>query len=84
MRVTFESGPGADVMGLLEEWGAADGRWKMAIESAFARGLPIELDDGKIGKFAFTIMPHWAKARWKGGVVQPAKLYHIASAAVLS
>ena len=84
VHASFESGPGADIMGLLEAWGAADERWKMAIESAFARALPIELDDGKAGRFAFTIMPHWAKARWKDGVLHPAKLYHLAHADVLS
>jgi hypothetical protein len=28
-------------------------------------------------------MPQWVKARWIDGVLQPAKLYHIASAGLL-
>ena len=83
VRASFESGPGAGVMELLEGWGAADGRWKTAIESAFARALPIELDDGEAGRFAFTLMPQWVKARWKDGVLQPSKLYHLARANLL-
>lgn len=70
-------------MELLEGWGAADGRWKQVIESAFARSLPVELDGGEAGRFAFTLMPQWAKARWTDGVLQPAKLYHLAHAGVL-
>ena len=80
---TFTQGSGALVFNLLEDWGAADGRWKQAIRSAFARAIPVELDDGSLGRFAFTLMPQWAKARWTGGVLQPSKLYHFAHAALL-
>lgn len=83
VRATFETGPGADVMELLQGWGAADSRWRLAIESAFARAIPVKLDDGEMGRFAFTLMPTWAKARWKGAALQPAKLYHHASASLL-
>ena len=80
---TFETGAGARVMGLLEGWGAADGRWKLAVQSAFARALPVGLDGGGVGRFAFTLMPQWVKARWTEGVLQPAKLYHFAHAGLL-
>ena len=80
---TFEAGAGARVMGLLESWGAADGRWRRAVASAFARAIPVELDGGGTGRFAFTLMPQWAKARWTGGELQPAKLYHLAHAGLL-
>ncbi len=83
VRETFRSGAGASVMGLLEEWGAADGRWKLAVESAFARAIPVELDDGEVGRYAFTLMPQWNKARWNDGALQPSKLYHLAHAALL-
>ncbi|MBQ9004427.1 MAG: hypothetical protein IJ087_21515 [Eggerthellaceae bacterium] len=83
VRATFEAGAGANVMGLLESWDAADGRWKQAAASAFARAIPIELDDGSPGRFAFTLMPQWVKARWTNGDLQPAKLYHLASAGLL-
>ncbi len=79
----FEKGAGARVMGLFVDWGVADGRWRRAVRSAFARAIPVELDDGETGRFAFTLMPQWAKARWRDGVLQPAKLYHLAHAAVL-
>ena len=80
---TFRSGAGARVMKLLEGYGAADDRWKQAIQSAFARSIPAERDDGSFGRFAFTLMPQWAKARWANGLMQPSKLYHLASAGFL-
>ena len=83
VQASFKSGPGAAVMDMLEEWGAADGRWRQAVQSAFARALPVELDGGGTGRYAFTLMPQWAKARWTGGVLQPSKLYHLAHAGLL-
>ena len=83
VQQSFGSGPGAAVMGLLEGWGAADGRWRKAVRSAFARALPVELEGGSAGRYAFTLMPQWAKARWTGGELQPAKLYHLAHAGLL-
>ena len=83
VHAKFESGAGARVMGLLEGWGAADGRWKRSIDSTFARALPVELEDGATGRYAFTVMPQWAKARWTDGALQPAKLYHLANACML-
>ncbi|MBQ9044037.1 MAG: hypothetical protein IJ111_14630 [Eggerthellaceae bacterium] len=61
---------------------APGGRWRKAVRSAFARALPVELEGG-IGRYAFTLMPQWAKARWTGGELQPAKLYHFAHAGLL-
>ncbi len=83
VRQAFEVGPGAHVMGLLQDWGAADKRWKLGAQAAFARAIPVDLPDGKLGRFAFTLMPQWAKARWTQGVLQPAKLYHLAHAKLL-
>lgn len=83
VHATFETGAGARVMEQLENWGAADARWRRAIESAFARALPIELDNGEIGRYAFTLMPQWTKARWTDGVLQPSKLYHFAHSGLL-
>ena len=81
---TFTSGVGARIMGTLEEWGAADERWRLGAQAAFARGIPVLKDDGTPGNYAFTIMPQWAKARWRAGVLQPAKLYHLAHAGLLN
>lgn len=82
VQTSFESGPGAAVMHLLEDWGIADSRWKASVRSAFARGLPVE-SGGTTKPYSLTLMPQWAKARWMSGVLQPAKLYHLASAGIL-
>jgi len=79
---TFEGGAGADIMRLLEGWSAADDRWKVAVRSAFACAIPVELADGGVDMFAFALMPRWVKARWTDGTLQPAKLYQLAHAGV--
>ena len=83
VRASFEGGPVADVLDTLETWGAADGRWHLAADAAFARALPVELDDGAQGRYAFTLMPQWTKARWTNRVLQPSKLYLLAHAGVV-
>lgn len=80
VRSVFEDGAGTLVMKRLESWGIADERWKLAIESTFARALPVELDDGGTGRFAFVLMPKWLKVRWADTMLRPAKLYHLAKA----
>ena len=84
VRRNFEDGPAARIMNLLESWGIADERRKLGAESAFARAIPVELDDGQTGRYAFTLMPQWAKVRWIDGVLQPAKLYLLAHAGLIS
>ena len=83
VRASFKDGRGARVMNLLKKWGIADERWSLSADAAFARALPVELDDGTIGRYAFTLMPQWAKVRWCDGVLQPSKLYMLASAEIL-
>ncbi|MBQ9042520.1 MAG: hypothetical protein IJ111_06860 [Eggerthellaceae bacterium] len=83
VQASFESGPSAAVMDLLEGWGAADVRWRQAARSSFARALPVELEDGGIGRYSFALMPQWVKARWTNCELQPAKLYHLAHAGLL-
>ena len=83
VAASFESGPAARIFEQLEAWGVADSRWKLAADAVFARSLPIELDDGKKGRYVFFLMPQWAKARWSAGVLQPAKLYHYATGKTL-
>ena len=80
---SFASGGGARIMNLLERWGAADERWHAGAQTAFARAMPVELEDGTMARQAFTLMPQWAKARWKDGVLQPSKLYLLGSAGLL-
>lgn len=83
VRDAFEDGPASRVMGRLEEYGAADERWHLVPEATFARSLPVETDDGKLGRYSFTIMPQWVKARWTNGALQPAKHYFMAKAGLL-
>ena len=81
---SFATGPIAKVMELLESMGAADERWHYAADAAFARALPMQRDDGTIGRFSFTLMPQWLKVRWKAGVLQPAKLYYLGNASFIN
>lgn len=83
VRASFENGGAASLMGLFERWGAVDGRWRLAADAAFARSLPVERGDGSVGRFAFTLFPQWTKARWRAGVLQPAKLYFLANGGFL-
>ena len=83
VRRAFDTGASGRVMSLLEGWGVADGRWRQSVASAFARAIPVELDGGGFGRFAFALMPQWAKVRWTDGELRPAKLYHLAHAGLL-
>lgn len=83
VQVSFGDGPAGRIMRLLEGWGAADDRWRLAAQAAFARALPVSLEDGSMGRFAFTLMPQWAKARWTNCELQPAKLYQLAHAGLV-
>ncbi len=83
VRESYETGTAARIMGTLEQWGAADERWRLAADAAFARALPVELDDGSPARFSFTLLPQWSKARWINGVLQPAKLYYLGHGAIV-
>ncbi len=83
VRANFEQGSASRIMGILEGWGIADGRWRLGAEAAFARAIPVELPDGEKGRYAFTLMPQWAKVRWAKGELQPAKLYHLGKAGLV-
>lgn len=83
VRTTFEEGVASRILGLLESWGAADSRWKLAADAAFARWVGVDLEDGSPGRYAITLMPQWVKVRWKDGVLQPSKLYFLATAQLL-
>jgi len=84
VQASFDNGPGSHVTKLLERWGIADKRWRDAINATFARALPVQLEDGAIGRYSFTLMPQWVKVRWRKGVLQPAKLYFLANAGLLN
>ena len=76
----FENGRAGRLMRLLEEWGVADGRWQLGVQAAFARALPVEPEGGGLGRYALTLMPQWAKARWSNAALQPSKLYLLGKA----
>ena len=80
VRESFATGVAGSVMRLLEQWGAADERWHLAPQAAFARSIPVEREDGTLGPYAFTVMPQWVKARWRNGVLQQSKLYYLGNA----
>ena len=54
------------------------------IDSAFACAIPAAAVGGGAGELGLTLMPQWAKARWVDGVLQQAKLYHLARADLLA
>ena len=68
---------------LYERWGIADERWRLIPDTAFARSLPVTRADGTAAAYSFTLMPGWSKARWRNGVLQPAKFYLLGKAGVL-
>lgn len=75
VRKSYDSGLAGRMLGTLGRFGAADERWRLSADAAFARALPMELDDGSMGRYQFVLMPRWVKARWRNGVLQPSKLY---------
>ncbi|MBQ9044045.1 MAG: hypothetical protein IJ111_14670, partial [Eggerthellaceae bacterium] len=80
VRKFFTSGAGAALMERLREWGIADGRAAHVADMAFTRGANVLRDDGSSVPFGFSLLPGWLKVRWRGGVLQPAKMYMEASA----
>lgn len=83
VAASFRDGLAARVFGLLEAQGSADERWRLVGKAAFARSVNVQLEDGSTGRYAFTLMPQWVKARWHEGIQQPSKLYHYANAGLL-
>jgi len=77
---SFADGAGASIMGQLREWGIADERANHVADMAFTRGVSLGAEDGSSAPFGFSLVPGWLKVRWRGGVLQPAKMYMNASA----
>lgn len=80
VRRSFASGVGASVMAQLREWGIADEREAHVAEMAFTRGVNVWRDDGSFVPFGFSLLPGWLKVQWRNGILQPAKMYMMASA----
>ena len=83
VSASFRDGPAARLMKTLEAWGAADDRWQQAAGMAFTRGIPVEDEEGKNSDFGFILTPNWLKVRWRGGVLQPSKLYCVGEARII-
>jgi hypothetical protein len=66
----FYDGDDSRYIDLITDWGIADDRWRMFVDTVFSGTLP--LIDGGI---QFIIFPQALKVRWKGGRLQPAKAY---------
>ena len=77
---SFAEGEGAALMAQLREWGIADERVSHVADMSFTRGVKLLADDGSIALYGFSLVPGWLKVRWRGGVLQPAKMYMKASA----
>ena len=67
----------------LEAWGAADDRWHLVAGTCLTRALPVTDEDDREKAYALTVCPKWVKARWRGGVLQKAKLYCEAKAGII-
>ena len=71
----MEGGYGARLMGLLQDWGLADDRWKAITSAAFGRHVGYEKEDGTEGRFALSIRFNYAKVKFTACEPQPAKFY---------
>ena len=69
----------AKFMNLLTGWKVADTRLVPALKMAFAGEIPVNET-----LYAYSVLPHWLKVRWIQGTLQPAKLYVLMSARLLS
>ena len=70
-------GYGARLMGHLEEWGLADGRWRLIADTAFARSVAFARGDGSVGHLAMCVLFNYAKVKFTRAEAQPAKFYLI-------
>lgn len=82
-RASFTDGLCAEVMRMLVSEGAADDRWQLASGMCFSYALPVEDENGMVKPYALIVCPQWVKARWRGGVLQTAKLYSEGQAGII-
>ena len=66
-------GAARELMGRLEEWGLADGRWTELADTAFVQRITL----GKESLVGYCF-PAFVKLRWRGSVPVDAKAYLIA------
>lgn len=71
----FSQGHGAAVMGLLEQWGLADARWRLIPDTVFARSIDCQRADGSAVRLAASVLLNFAKVKFVDGSAQTAKFY---------
>ena len=74
-RECMETGYGAQVMEHLQGWGLADDRWKLIAGAAFGKHIPFEQEDGSEGRYALAVRFNYAKVKFTGCEMRPAKFY---------
>ena len=79
-RECMDTGYGAQICSMLQDWGLADDRWKLIAGAAFARHVPFYREDGSQGRFALCCLFNYAKVKFVNAVAQPAKFYLILNA----
>jgi hypothetical protein len=67
-----EKGLGAQAMRVLGAWGVVDERWALIPRACFARRATSRTSGQA---FLLRCWPAFVKAKWSGGVAQPAKVY---------
>ena len=74
-KACMESGYGARLMRVLQDWGLAGDRWNLIAGAAFARHVGYERGDGSKGRFAMCIQFNYAKVKFEACEPKPAKFY---------
>ena len=74
-RACMEHGYGARLMGKLENWGLADGRWKLIADAVLAHHVGFAREDGSEGRFALHVLLNYAKVKFTDGESHPSKFY---------
>ena len=83
VRASFRDGADGKIMGILEDWGIADGRQVLIAGMSFTRSIPVRDGEGNLRRYALVLNPVWVKVRWRGGKIQPAKMYCMAHAGLM-
>ena len=74
-KACMESGCGASVMGMLQDWSLADRRWRLIADAAFARSVGYQREDGSHGRLALCVLFNFAKVKFTACEPRPAKFY---------
>ena len=84
MPACMESGYGARLMRLLEDWDLVDSRWKLLADACFAQHVSYPHAERQARRLALCVLPNFAKVKFVAGVAAPAKFYLQCAAKVLN